>query len=184
VPAGGCDKPGLTLCSWPVNIVPSYTAHLASSGVYTFAVHPLRPDPLSLRVLGFAGMRIARSPLDGGRPPDDDSEKNTVSRGYFIQTALLLGSGLGMSVEPRSLQFLPMPMSGVRPRDQKVLLAILAHTVDAVGVAKEFVGISVVKGTLGAVEALLTVVKVRSCVLGPVRPVFLMYRSLSLGYNH
>ena len=128
-------------------------------------------------------MRIARSPIDGGSPLDDNSEKSPVSRGSFIQTALLLGSGIGMSVEPKSLQFLPMPMTGVRPRDHKVLLAVLAHTVDAVGVAKEFVGINVVKGTLGAVEALLTVVKVRSHVSDPVRPMFLMHRSLSLGYN-
>ena len=71
-----------------------------------------------------------------------------------------------MSVEPKSLQFLPMHMSGVRPRDHKMLLAVLAHTVEAVGVTKEFVGIDVVKGALGAVESLLTVVKVRSDISG------------------
>lgn len=84
-----------------------------------------------------------------------------------------------MSVEPKSLQFLPlMPMSGVRPRDHKVLLSVLIHTVTAVGVAKELVGIDVVKGALGAVESLLTIVKVRSDALGPVRPMFLMPRPL------
>lgn len=105
-------------------------------------------------------MRIPRSSTDSGNPLEGDSEGSPVSRGSFIQTALLLGSGVGMSVEPRSLQFLPMPMFGVRPRDHKVLLAVLAHTVEAVGVAKEFVGINVVKGTLGAVQSLLMVVKV------------------------
>ena len=66
-----------------------------------------------------------------------------------------------MSVEPKSLQFLPMPVSGIRPRDHKVLFALLAHTVEAVGIAKEMVGINVVKGSLAAVQSLLTVVKVR-----------------------
>ena len=106
-------------------------------------------------------MQITGSPPDSGSPLDDDSDESPLSRGSFIRTALLLGSGIGMAVQPKSLQFLPMPMSGVRPRDHKVLLAVLAHTVDAVGVAKEFVGINVVKGTLGAVESLLTVVKVQ-----------------------
>jgi hypothetical protein len=113
-------------------------------------------------------MRIAGSSSDSGSPLDGDSEGSPVSRGSFIQTALLLGSGVGMSVEPKSLQFLPMPMSGVRPRDHKVLLAVLAYTVDAVGVTKEFVGINVVKGALGAVESLLTIVKVRSDLFGPL----------------
>ena len=113
-------------------------------------------------------MRIARSSFDSGSPPDGDSEGSPVSRRSSIQTALLLGLGIGMSVEPKSLQFLPMPMSGARPRDHKVLLAVLVHTVEAVGVTKEFVGIDVVKGALGAVESLLTVVKVRSDVSGPL----------------
>ena len=81
-----------------------------------------------------------------------------------------------MSVEPKSLQFLPMPVSGVRPRDHKVLFAVLAHTVEAVGVAKEFVGINVVKGTLGAVQSLLMLVKVRSDVLSPFQSEFLINR--------
>jgi len=109
-------------------------------------------------------MRITSSSSDNGNPLDGDSEGSPVCRGSFIQTALLLGSGVGMSVEPKSLQFLPMPVSGVRPRDRKVLLAILAHTVEAVGVTKEFVGIDAVKGALRAVESLLTIVKVRSHV--------------------
>jgi len=67
-----------------------------------------------------------------------------------------------MSVEPKSLQFLPMPVSGVKPRDHKVLFAVLAHTLEAVGIAKEMVGINVVKGSLAAVESLLRLIKVRT----------------------
>ena len=77
-----------------------------------------------------------------------------------------------MSVEPKSLQFLPMPVSGVRPRDHKVLFAVLAHTVEAVGIAKEIVGINVVKGSLAAVESLLTLVKVRKDAPGHLRQGF------------
>jgi len=123
-------------------------------------------------------MHVARSPVDSGSPLGDDSEGNPTSWGSFIQTALLLGSGVGMSVEPKSLQFLPMPISGIRPRDHKVLLAVLAHTVDAVGVSKEFAGIDVVKGALGAVQSLLTVVRVRLDVPVLFQTMFLMRRSL------
>ena len=124
-------------------------------------------------------MRIVGSSVDNGSPLDGDSERSPVSRGSFIQTALLLGLGIGMSVEPKSLQFLPMPVSGVRPRDRKVLLAVLAHMVEAVGVTKEFVGINVVKGALGAVESLLTLVKVGSDVPGPL-PRNISYASFTL----
>jgi len=123
-------------------------------------------------------MQVARSSIDSGSPPDDDFEGSPISWGSFIQTALLLGSGVGMSVEPKSLQFLPMPISGIRPRDHKVLLAVLAHTVEAVGVSKEFAGIDVVKGALGAVQSLLTVVKVRPDVPVLFQTIFLMHRLL------
>jgi hypothetical protein len=109
----------------------------------------------------------------------DDCEGDVKSRASFIQTALLLGSGIGMSVEPKSLQFLPMPMSDVRPRDHKVLLAVLAHTTEAVGIAKDLVGIDVVKGSLAAVQSLLAVVKVRSHAPYRFRTMFLMGRSLN-----
>ena len=121
-------------------------------------------------------MWVTKSPSDSGSPLDDNSEGSPRSSGSFIQTALLLGSGIGMAVEPKSLQFLPMPVSGVQPRDHKVLFALLAHTVEAVGVAKEFVGINVVKGALGAVQSLLTVVKVRSSAHGTFQTV--AYRPL------
>jgi len=107
-------------------------------------------------------MLVQRSSTDTGAPFTDESEGGAISRGSFIQTALLLGSGVGMSVEPKSLQFLPMPVSGVKPRDHKVLFAVLAHTLEAVGIAKEMVGINVVKGSLAAVESLLTLIKVRT----------------------
>ena len=107
-------------------------------------------------------MRIARPSFGNGSPLDDDTDESPVFQGSFVETALLLGSGIGMAVEPKTLQFLPMPMSGVRLRDHRVLLAVLTHTVEAVGVAKEFVGIEMVKCSLGAVQSLLTVVKVRS----------------------
>ena len=94
------------------------------------------------------------------------------SGGSFIQTALLLGAGIGMSVVPQSLQFPPMPMSGIRPRDHKVLLVVLAHTVEAVGMTKEMVGINVVNGSLVAVESLLTSVKVRQDAPGHFRQRF------------
>jgi len=117
-------------------------------------------------------MLVQRSSSDSGGPFHDDCEGGAISRGSFIQTALLLGSGVGMSVEPKSLQFLPMPVSGVRPRDHKVLFAVLAHTVEAVGIAKEIVGINVVKGSLAAVESLLTLVKVRKDAPGHLRQGF------------
>ena len=117
-------------------------------------------------------MLVQRSPTDSGGPFNDDCEGGATSRGSFIQTALLLGSGIGMSVEPKSLQFLPMPVSGVRPRDHKVLFAVLAHTVEAVGITKEMVGINVVKGSLAAVESLLTLVKVRQDPPGHFRQRF------------
>jgi len=105
-------------------------------------------------------MLVQRSSTDTGAPFTDECEGGAIPRGSFIQTALLLGSGIGMSVEPKSLQFLPMPVSGVKPRDHKVLFAVLAHTLEAVGIAKEIVGINVVKGSLTAVESLLTLIKV------------------------
>lgn len=133
------------------SIVEEYTPHSLSSILKEFPFVPLT----------FTGMRVPRPLSDSGSRSGDDLEGNPASRRSFIQTGLLLGLGVGMSVEPKSLQFLPMPMSDVRPRDHKVLLAVLAHTVEAVGIAKEFVGINVVKGTLGAVQSLLIVVKVR-----------------------
>jgi len=114
-------------------------------------------------------MLVQRSSTDSGSPFSDECEGGAISRGSFIQTALLLGSGVGMSVEPKSLQFLPMPVSGVRPRDHKVLFAVLAHTLEAVGIAKEIVGINVIKGSLAAVESLLAIVKVRNDVPGHSR---------------
>lgn len=76
-----------------------------------------------------------------------------------------------------------MPMSDVQPRDHKVLLAILAHTVAAVGMSKDSVGISIVQGTLGAVQSLLIVVRVRSVV--PTLPDDVAHPSLTwvLGHN-
>jgi len=97
---------------------------------------------------------------------------------------MLMSSGVGMSLEPKSLQVLPMPVSGVRPRDHRRLLAVLAHTVDAVGVAKEFVGISVVKGSLEAVQSLLTLAKVRFSVPSSFWVVSLMRWSFRLGCDH
>ena len=126
-------------------------------------------------------MRIAKPLFDSGSPLDNDPDGVPVFQGSFIETALLLGSGIGMAVEPKTLQFLPMPMSGVRLRDHKVLLAVLTHTVEAVGVAKEFVGIEMVKCSLGAVQSLLTIVKVRSGDLFPFLATFLIHRTLELG---
>jgi hypothetical protein len=131
----------------------------SSEGIYSLVVRVSRPNNLSLGSQIFIGMRVLRPSSDRY---DSDPEGSPPPRRSFIQTALLLGSGVGMSVEPKSLQFLPMPISAVRPRDHKVVLAVLAHTADAVGIAKEFVGIDVVRGTLGAVQSLLIVVRVRS----------------------
>lgn len=128
-------------------------------------------------------MRISRPSFDSGSPLDNDSDGSPVFQGSFIETALLLGSGIGMAVEPKTLQFLPMPMSGVRLRDHKVLLAVLTHTVEAVGVAKEFVGIGMVKCSLGAVQSLLTIVKVRSGDRFPFSATFLLHSPLELGDN-